>query len=370
MPLLRSRARCAGTTPWSAAKTQPWLSTLTIASGAGNGLVVWNRNTAGLAAGTYVDTISVTAAASFAVIYDTLKVTPAPNSADCRRLAELAQHRGAARRSPAAGDSTIVTVSGGTNASVAGWSATKTAPWATILTPSGTGSGVVSWNRNTAALAPGVTVDTITITLAGSGQSAQLFDSVKVMAKLATIALAPGGKTTRSPILSGGTSHLVLPEPDSALVEATALDSTTGAGWIATVSSARLVLSTPTGTANNFVKWSRSIQGLDPGIYVDTVVVSLQSDASVRAMFFDSLEVVVVTVPTPDVAVGDLFDHGSLSADQRTALDRQGNNNGSYDLGDFLAWVSRNHIQLSPATALRMKQLAAPPPRVGPPEKP
>ncbi|MBK6493922.1 MAG: S8 family serine peptidase [Gemmatimonadetes bacterium] len=51
----------AGTTGWTATKRKSW-TTLTTGSGTGSGTVAWNRSTTGLAAGTYVDTITVAAA--------------------------------------------------------------------------------------------------------------------------------------------------------------------------------------------------------------------------------------------------------------------------------------------------------------------
>ncbi|MXX71098.1 MAG: hypothetical protein F4213_13020 [Boseongicola sp. SB0677_bin_26] len=44
---------------------------------------------------------------------------------------------------------------------------------------------------------------------------------------------------------------------------------------------------------------------------------------------------------TPDDATRALFGEATLSEVQRTALDRLGNRNGSYDLGDLLSWIER-----------------------------
>ena len=44
---------------------------------------------------------------------------------------------------------------------------------------------------------------------------------------------------------------------------------------------------------------------------------------------------------TPDEAAAALFGERSLSEDQLDALDRLGNRNGSYDLGDLLSWIDR-----------------------------
>ncbi|MDE2781386.1 MAG: SwmB domain-containing protein, partial [Gemmatimonadota bacterium] len=44
---------------------------------------------------------------------------------------------------------------------------------------------------------------------------------------------------------------------------------------------------------------------------------------------------------SPDAAAAALFGERSLGADRLTALDRLGNRNGRYDLGDLLAWIDR-----------------------------
>ena len=44
---------------------------------------------------------------------------------------------------------------------------------------------------------------------------------------------------------------------------------------------------------------------------------------------------------SPDEATAALFGEGTLSEDRQAALDRLGNRNGSYDLGDLLSWIER-----------------------------
>ncbi len=348
----------ASSTAWTATKRQPWL-TFTNASGTGSGSVTWNRDASGLAVGTYVDTITVASAGiagSPATVYDTLKITAAPIPV-VMAVSPRTHTTSVPQGTTAPGDNSTVTLTG-TNASTTAWSATTKRPWLILANANGTGSGMVSWYRDPTGLAVGTYVDTITVTASGvTGSPVLVFDTLKITAVAPTIDLPPHGKKERSVQFSGGTK-LSLPDVDSVMVVASVPDSIAAGGWIASVSSSRLVLVTSAGSINSYVKWSRSPQAFDPGLYVDTVSVSMVLNSSVRAQFIDSLEVVDVSLPAPDVAVGDLFDHASLTADQRTALDRQGNNNGVYDLGDFLAWVTRNNIQLSAATSLKMKQAA------------
>jgi hypothetical protein len=133
-------------------------------------------------------------------------------------------------------------------------------------------------------------------------------------------------------------------------------DSTFGV-WTATTSSPRLQMITSSGSLNASMAWQRLPADLAPGIYVDSIHVALQTDSTVRVEFLDSLEVVAVAMPQPDVAVTDLFGGNTLTEDQRSVLDRAGNNNGRYDLGDFLAWLDHAHIRLTGALAARVQSL-------------
>jgi hypothetical protein len=88
--------------------------------------------------------------------------------------------------------------------------------------------------------------------------------------------------------------------------------------------------------------------GLSIGTHIDSIVVSLAADPAVRAVYVDSVEIIAVPEPEPVAAARQLFaGGGGLTADQRSALDGLGNGNGLYDLGDFLAWVSRSGVSLS-----------------------
>ena len=348
----------AASTNWVATNRKSW-STITSASGTGNGTVAWSRSANGLSAGIHVDTITVAAGSATAAIVDTLRIT-AITIPIVMSVSPTGRTVSVRQGSTAPGDNAQVSITG-TNAQGAIWTATHAnSAWFNFLNAGGTGDGLVTWNRNVATLAAGTYVDTITVTIAGSGQAVRVYDSVLVTPIAPThrtIAINPRGRRVRSVALTG--SSLVAPSVDSAMVESSGADSGNGGAWTAAVGSSRLALITSSGAANTYVRWTRVAQTLNPGLYVDTVVVSLQGDAGVRAEFVDSLEVVAVAVPVPDLAVGDLFDHLSLTDDQRVALDRQGNNNGGYDLGDFLAWVSRNHIRLSAATSVRLNQLRA-----------
>ena len=141
----------ASTTTWTATKKKSW-TTLTTASGTGSGTVGWSRSASGLAAGTYVDTITVTApgaaSGSPATVFDTLKITAAPVPV-VLAVSPGTRNVSAQQGTSAASDNATVTLTGD-NASSTTWTATKKKSWTTLTVASGTGSGTVSWSRSTA----------------------------------------------------------------------------------------------------------------------------------------------------------------------------------------------------------------------------
>ena len=73
------------------------------------------------------------------------------------------------------------------------------------------------------------------------------------------------------------------------------------------------------------------------------VVVTVRDDdaaSSTQGMLADEALALADDV-TPDEAAAALFGEGDLSDAQLEALDRLGNSNGDYDLGDLLSWVER-----------------------------
>ena len=141
----------ASSTTWTATKKKSW-TTLTVASGTGSGTVSWSRSTSGLTAGTYVDTIAITApgaaSGSPATVIDTLKITTAPVPLTVT-LNTASRHVAAQQGATVASDYFAVTLTG-SNAATATWSAVKTASWATFTNSGATGTGSVLWTRSTA----------------------------------------------------------------------------------------------------------------------------------------------------------------------------------------------------------------------------
>jgi hypothetical protein len=83
----------------------------------------------------------------------------------------------------------VAVVLTGKGASATRWTATHGgADWLTLVTASGTGSGVVRWVRYPVNLAPGVYVDTITVVAQGAtGSPAVILDSITIRGALAAL---------------------------------------------------------------------------------------------------------------------------------------------------------------------------------------
>ncbi len=120
----------AATTAWTAANRAAW-NTLLTTGATGSGALRWRRDPTGLATGTYVDTITVTAtgaSGSPARVIDTLRITP-PAGVLTLAVSPLVRRdsviMGATTPRP---DSATVSLSG-TGASSAGWSASASAGW-------------------------------------------------------------------------------------------------------------------------------------------------------------------------------------------------------------------------------------------------
>ncbi|MGH7594430.1 MAG: S8 family serine peptidase [Gemmatimonadales bacterium] len=347
----------AATTAWSATKKKSW-TTLTTASGTGSGTLAWSRSSTGLGVGTYVDTLTVTvtvAGATPAVLYDTLKITAVVIPIT---LAVSPAGRNTSVPQGGVAPSGSATVSmGGTNAWATPWVATKRQRWTTFTAATGSGNGSIAWTRNAAGLTPGSYVDTLTVTAAGIAPGL-LYDTLTITParSVATgVSASPHGFRTRV-IIAAGLSTSV--RSDSVTIEPSGASVPDTLHWIATTAAPWMALTTSQGSVSDQLRWSRNAVGLGVGSYVDSIVVSLVEAPDARAVVMDTLDVINVVLPAPDVAAQELFTPGQLTDDQRDALDQIGNHNGRYDIGDFLSWVQRANIRLS--ASLRKQLLTLP----------
>ena len=92
---------------------------------------------------------------------------------------------------------------------------------------------------------------------------------------------------------------------------------------------------------NRFIGWVGDTTAID-----SVLVLTMNRSHSVTAFF---------TGPSIIAALAnDLLGIPSLSAQQRLVLDQSANNNGTYDLGDFLAWVTVSGQGVPPALMARL----------------
>jgi subtilisin family serine protease/undecaprenyl pyrophosphate phosphatase UppP len=344
----------SGSTAWSATKQKAW-TTLTTASGTGSGKVKWNRSTSGLSAGTYVDTITVAVSGlPSKTIIDTLVVTPAPvvtppptepllaAVAPMSRLLVLSQQNGWAP------DSAALTITGA-GSEAASWTVAARKAHTSILTASGTGTGMIQWRRRLNGLAPGTYVDTITVTVAAAGAHA-IIDSLIILPQTAADLSKRGGRTK---VMENGRGRAASLGADTTSVTASTAGDTGGGNqppqWVAATTAPWIRITNGLTPTVDPIRWERELDALPLGRHIDSVVVVLSTNPALRGVYVDTVDVILVTEPTPALAVEDLARGGKLNTDQRDLFDAIGNRNGRYDLGDFLAWVDRNQIALTGA---------------------
>jgi M6 family metalloprotease-like protein len=100
---------------------------------------------------------------------------------------------------------------------------------------------------------------------------------------------------------------------------------------------------------HRFVGWAGDTTSTD-----SVLVVTMNRDWALTAQFS------YTAVFTTEAAANDLLGAPTLSVAQRTLLDQDGNNNGVYDLGDFLRWVTISGQGVPPALMARLLAAAGP----------
>lgn len=332
----------ASSTPWSATNSASW-NALEDASGANGETVVWRRNISLLQPGTYVDTILISAPGAgnspirfldSLVVMDPGPFTVAidPRSVVVHRMPG----------SGGAGGEVELRFSG-LGAATAAWVASSRRAWSTIETPTGVGSGRLRWLRRLDGLPPGTYVDTITVSTAQG--AAHLIDSLVIGGSSQTSSLALSRSSSKKRVVRMG-GEQTSAGADSVRVQVNGANI--NGNWVAQSTGAWLQLQSTTGPLPGMVRWNRLTSSLPEGTHVDTLVIALAADPSIRTLYVDTVQVTTVTAPTPDQAADALFRGASvLSSDHQMVLDGTGNRNGRYDLGDFLAWVDRGGILLT-----------------------
>jgi hypothetical protein len=330
-------------------------TTIVTNTGIGNGTLRWRRNPTGLTVGHHVDTLTVIAGGATAFLVDTLTITsgtvtppptpPAPivaTVAPASRLIVVPQQNGWAP------DSAALQLSG-TGAASANWTVVARKAHTSILNASGTGPATIQWRRRLNGLAPGTYVDTLTVTVTTLSAHV-IIDSLIILPQTTANLSKRGGRTK---VMESGRGRAAATGADTTSVIVSTIGDTGGgnqpAQWVATTTAPWIRITNGLTPTTDPIQWERQLDLLPLGRHIDSVVVTLSSNPSLRGAYVDTVDVVQVAEPTPTVAVEDLVRGGKLNVDQRDLFDAIGNRNGRFDLGDFLAWVDRNQIALTGA---------------------
>ena len=231
-------------------------------------------------------------------------------------------------------DSAQVAVAGPAPAQVA-WRATHGgSAWLELVDSAGTGPGQVRWTRRVDGLAAGLYLDTIRV--AGEGpyvRPATLVDSLRVAAATTVTVAGRGGAAAT---LAGVTEPLV----DTLVVEVGGYGSRTATWTAEHGGSPWLELVVARGAAGGGVVVRRTPGDLGPGTYVDTIRIRVEGGATPRSVVVVDSLLVGEDLPV-EAAISAVFGEHDLDEVQALALDRLGNRDCTYDLGDALSWVAR-----------------------------
>ncbi len=313
-----------------------WLE-LTRAQGGPLDSVGWRIDPGDLAPGEYVDTVTVVVAGAAGAAEGSAVL---PVRLEVRAVNTLAfPQEGRYTEVPVGATGTVedsaeVAVAGPAPAQVE-WRATHGASaWLELIDSAGAGPGRIRWNRRVDSLAAGLYLDTIRV--AGDGPyviPATLVDSLRV-AEATTVTVA--GRGGAAATLAGVTQPLV----DTLVVEVRGYGSRTATWTAAHGGSPWLELVVARGVAGGGVVVRRTPGDLGPGTYVDTIRIRVEGGATPRSeVVVDSL-LVGEDLPV-EAAITAVFGEHDLDEVQARALDRLGNRDRTFDLGDALSWVAR-----------------------------
>ena len=309
-----------GTLNWTAATTQSWLS-LSSASGAAPSTPYVSVNTAGLKAGIYNDTITVTsdgATNSPATIPVTLTVK-AVQPVLAVGSSSLSFSATTGGSNPVAQSISIANTGDGTLK----WTAATTQSWLSLDLTSGTAPSAIHASVNTSGLQAGTYHDTITITSDGATNSPAIVAVTLTVASVPTLPVLSVAPVSLEFSATAGSSN---PSAQSVAI------ANTGGGtlqWTAAKTQSWLSLDVPGGTAPSTLHASVDISGLDPGTYHDTVTIS--SDGATNSPASVAVTLTVSAPATvPVIAVSPLsleftaVAGGSNPATQQLAITNTG----------------------------------------------
>ena len=162
-----------------------------------------------------------------------------------------------------------------------------------------------------------------------------------------TLALSVGATGRRDSVMARSRSL----HRDSVVLSFTGTGATS-VPWTAVSHSRWLTLVNPSGTGSGQLRWTRDAGHLAAGTYLDTITVVAAGVVGSPAILIDTLR--VLPLPTVEAAVEELLGSARLTSFEKQHLDHDGNRDAVYNLGDFLAFLDRSGLNLSPELQARI----------------
>lgn len=201
-------------------------------------------------------------------------------------------------------DSVFLEISG-TDAATASWIAASRRSWNTLSSGAGTGPGWLGWSRSTANLAPGLHLDSITVTSPGQlFPTLLLIDSLVIAPAPVPLALRVDPPSRHRSGQAGGS-----PIDDSVSVVLTGSGAETVV-WTASSQRGYTTLLTGSGVGSGKLRWRRSLGGLAAGRQIDTLSISTTGLPSLTVLLVDTLD--ITATPPSGAPLPDLGPMGSL----------------------------------------------------------
>jgi hypothetical protein len=327
-----------GDLDWSASDDATWLeldaSSGTAAVGGSSDVMV-SLAIADLTPGTYGATITVSGNADNTpqTLTVSLEVTAAPV---ITLIAELLDLEAVVGVDPPIHE-VVIRNTGGAELN---WTASSDAAWMTFARGAGTLAAGASETDTVAISVDGLELGDYTGTLTVSGDAS---NSPQTLAATLTVTLSP------SIVLSGTLEFEAYEGDDPDAVELTVSnDGGSTLHWTALANQAWVTLSPASGDvasgSDDVVGVEVDASGLSAGTHTATITVSGNADDSPQ-----TANVEFVSKARPVMAADDVADHlmgvrTTLSASELEYLDEIGNGNGSFDVGDFRAWLQREGL--------------------------
>ena len=285
----------SGTMNWTAASSVPWLTINggAAASGADSGSFAVGVNITGLSVGNYAGTVTIAATGATntpQAIAVTLSVTAAPTPTIGLNATNLSFTAVQGGSNPSAQTLTISNTGAGT----LNWSVIENAAWLTPSVLSGSGTGSVTLNVNTAGMSAGTYTTPLTIAATGATNTPQTVTVTLTLTAplIPTIGLAPTNLSFST--TQGGTN----PSPQTVNIT----NSATGTlNWNATSTASWLSVSPASGTGPGSIGATANVTGLAAGTYAASITVTGTGATNSPQSISVSL---IVTAPSPTLTVG------------------------------------------------------------------